>query len=192
MYKLYSDKSKKFTCNIDITGASLKECEARLVLETNSVNLLYYGKIDSNGLCEVEIDKLKDLLPENTKGKLKLEVIADKQFFTAWESKFVVEQQKTVKITEMVDNDSFVNTTKKVSVIVEDDDLSDDLIFENTDKVNKQIEILERQIITKNIKDGKKFNQIFEYYSDIIKEKKLLSETEMKKIKNILIAKHNF
>jgi hypothetical protein len=190
MYKLYSDKTKKFSCNIDITGASLKECEARLVLETNSVNLLYYGKINSNGLCEVEIDKLKDLIPENTKGKLKLEVIADKQFFTAWEGKFIVEQQKQVKITEMVEDDT-QTTTKSVKVIVENDEI-DEPIIDNTDKINKQLQILDRQIETKNIKDLKKFNQIFEYYSDIIKDKKLLSETDMKYIKNKLIEKHNF
>jgi hypothetical protein len=35
MYKIFTDKGKLFKCNIDISGASMKDCHARLLLETD-------------------------------------------------------------------------------------------------------------------------------------------------------------
>jgi hypothetical protein len=44
MYKIFTDKGKLFKCNIDISGASMKDCHARL-LETDDNIFLYKGKV---------------------------------------------------------------------------------------------------------------------------------------------------
>ena len=48
MYKLFTDKSEVFECDIKIKGASLQNSKSRLVIETNSYSLMFNGKIDIN------------------------------------------------------------------------------------------------------------------------------------------------
>ena len=98
MYKLYTDKTEIFECNIGISGASLDSSIVRLIIESDNVNLLYKGTIGSQGDCKVPIKKLSGLLGENVTGTLKLEVIADDTYFTPWESEFVVEASKQVRV----------------------------------------------------------------------------------------------
>ncbi len=62
MYKLFTDKTELFECNISIEGATLKNSSARLIIESNDVNLLFNGKLDSSGKCQVPVKKLKGLL----------------------------------------------------------------------------------------------------------------------------------
>ena len=73
MYKLFTDKTELFECNISIEGASLRNSSARLIIESNDVNLLFNGKLDSSGKCQVPVKKLRGLLDENTKGNIKLD-----------------------------------------------------------------------------------------------------------------------
>ena len=94
MYKLFTDKTELFECNISLQGASLKESKARLVVETPEYSLLFNGSISKGGKCEIPIKKLKGLIDENTSGNIRLEVIAEDNFFTPWESNFEVETQK--------------------------------------------------------------------------------------------------
>ena len=39
MYKLFTDKTEVFECNIKLEGASLKNSHARLIIESEDVNL---------------------------------------------------------------------------------------------------------------------------------------------------------
>ena len=51
MYKLFTDKSEVFKCNIKLEGASLKNSSARLIIESEDVNLMFVDildKINSN------------------------------------------------------------------------------------------------------------------------------------------------
>tara|TARA_R110002096_G_scaffold40241_1_gene109572 strand:- start:746 stop:1315 length:570 start_codon:yes stop_codon:yes gene_type:complete len=98
MYKLFTDKSELFECTIALEGASLKKSNARLVIETNEYSLLFKGKIDANGNCKIPIKKLRGLIEENTKGTIRLEVIAENTFFTPWESNFQVDASKKVTV----------------------------------------------------------------------------------------------
>ena len=41
MYKLFTDKTELFECNISLQGASLKKSKARLVVETQDYSLLF-------------------------------------------------------------------------------------------------------------------------------------------------------
>ena len=77
MYTFYTDKQEVFECNLDLEGAKLIDSKARLVLESENYNLLFYGKINENGKCEIPVKRLKNLLSEMDSGKVKLEVIAE-------------------------------------------------------------------------------------------------------------------
>ena len=98
MYKLFTDKTELFECNISLQGASLKKSKARLVVETQDYSLLFNGSINSNGKCEIPIRKLKGLIDEDTSGSIRLEVIAEDTFFTPWQSDFEVETSKKVTV----------------------------------------------------------------------------------------------
>ena len=72
MYKLFTDKSELFECDIKLEGASLNKSKARLVVETLDYSLLFNGSISSKGKCEIPIRKLKGLIDENTSGNIRL------------------------------------------------------------------------------------------------------------------------
>jgi TusA-related sulfurtransferase len=112
MYTLYTDKQELFECSISLEGASVKNSQARLIVESDNLNLLFKGTIDSSGKCTVPIKKLKNLLEESTKGKIRLEVIADDTYFTPWESDFEVETAK--KLTVEVKSQSNKTTIAEV------------------------------------------------------------------------------
>ena len=98
MYKLFTDKSELFECDIKLQGASLKKSKARLVVETQDYSLMFNGAISTSGKCEIPIRKLKGLIDEDTIGNIRLEVIAEDTFFTPWESDFEVETSKKVTV----------------------------------------------------------------------------------------------
>ena len=51
MYKLFTDKSELFECDIKLQGASLSKSKARLVVETYDYSLLFNGTISKGGKC---------------------------------------------------------------------------------------------------------------------------------------------
>ena len=98
MYKLFTDKSELFECDIKLQGASLKKSKARLVVETSDYALMFNGSISNSGKCEIPIKKLKGLIEEDTTGNIRLEVIAEDTYFTPWESEFEVETSKKITV----------------------------------------------------------------------------------------------
>ena len=118
MYKLFTDKSELFECDIKLEGASLSKSSARLVVETSDYSLLFKGEISSNGKCEIPIRKLKGLIDENTTGNIRLEVIAEDTFFTPWESDFEVDASKkvTVEVKSQKSKKPIVETKVNVKV----------------------------------------------------------------------------
>jgi len=105
-YNLYTDKSNKFNCNIDVEGTSLSKSKVRLVIETDEMSYMFNGSIENTGVCEVNIPKTKNFLPEGTKGNIRLEVIADDVYFEPWTSDFNVKTSKKVNVVvaEQVDD----------------------------------------------------------------------------------------
>ena len=116
MYKLFTDKSELFECDIKLQGASLKESKARLVVETQDYSLMFKGSISKGGKCEIPIRKLKGLIDEDTTGNIRLEVIAEDTFFTPWESDFEVETSKkvTVEVKTQTSKKTIVEAKVKV------------------------------------------------------------------------------
>ena len=118
MYKLFTDKSELFECDIKLEGASLSKSKARLVVETSDYSLLFNGDINSSGKCEIPIRKLKGLIDESTTGNIRLEVIAEDTFFTPWESDFEVDASKkvTVEVKSQTTRKPILETKVKVKV----------------------------------------------------------------------------
>ena len=118
MYKLFTDKSELFECDIKLEGASLSKSSARLVVETQDYSLLFNGDINSSGKCEIPIRKLKGLIDENTTGNIRLEVIAEDTFFTPWESDFEVDASKkvTVEVKSQTTKKPILETKVRVKV----------------------------------------------------------------------------
>ena len=104
MYTFFTDKSEVFECKISLQGASINSSKARLVLESENMNFIFYGKINSDGKCTIPINKLRNYLSENTKGTAKLEVIAEDTYFQPWSDKFEVKTSKKVTV-EVKSND---------------------------------------------------------------------------------------
>ena len=117
MYKLFTDKSELFECDIKLQGASLNKSKARLVVETQDYSLMFNGSISKGGKCEIPIRKLKGLIDEDTTGNIRLEVIAEDTFFTPWESDFEVETSKkvTVEVKSQTFKKPIVEATVKVT-----------------------------------------------------------------------------
>ena len=117
MYKLFTDKPEIFECNIKIDGASLANSQARLIIESEHVNILFKGSIDENGKCKIPIKKLKGLLSESAKGEIKLEVIAEDTYFLPWKSEFSVDASKKVTVeVKSQDAQVILETAPKVQV----------------------------------------------------------------------------
>jgi hypothetical protein len=122
-YKLYTDKPNKFNCDIQIEGTSLAKSKVRLVLETNDISYMFYGRIENTGVCEVKIPKTKDFLSEGSIGNMKLEVIADDVFFEPWSSNFNVVSDKKINVNvkenynknnDVVYNKKNINSKNKI------------------------------------------------------------------------------
>ena len=161
-YKLYTDKQENFECQIYLEGTSLSKAKARLVVESGDLNLMFNGKIDKNGKCQVPIKKLRGLLDENDNGNIKLEVIAEDTYFQPWQSEFTVDTAKKIKV-EIKEQ----TQPKKPKMVVTE-------VKNNFNPVDKIASMLtENGVSLKTIvKNKTKIVKILKEYSDKVKYKK--------------------
>jgi len=143
MYKLFTDKSELFECDIKIQGASLKKSEARLVVETQDYSLLFNGSIDSTGKCKVPIRKLRGLIDEDTNGSIKLEVIAEDTFFTPWKSEFEIQKSKMVTVEVKSQDNREIIQEDKIQV----SNVKNEVTKKETDHVVNLLKLLVRENI---------------------------------------------
>ena len=161
-YKLYTDKQETFECKIHLEGASLTKATSRIIVETENLNLMFEGTIDKNGNCKVPIKKLRGLIDENSKGKMKLEVIAEETYFNPWESDFQVDTSKKIKVEVKQQNKPVIQNSKPKMVI--------EKVKHPFEPVNSMVEILKEQNI-----DIKKISQKKKTLIPILKEYSLKS-----------------
>ena len=121
MFTLYTDKINTFKCKITLEGASESSTLARLIIEGENHNLMFDGKV-KNGLCEVNIGKFKNFDNFKSKGKIKLEVIADDVCFTPWQSEYNIKQDK--KVVAEVDEKASSKPLVEVTEISYNDDIT--------------------------------------------------------------------
>lgn len=112
MLKLLKDKQNEFSCELQIEGASSSASVARLYFENSGYELVFQGKIQNN-TCVIPIGKASLLhLPDS--GNLRLEVVVDDTVFTPYESRYEVEQSKSVKLVEVTNKQTNSNVTVSV------------------------------------------------------------------------------
>jgi hypothetical protein len=182
MYTFYTDKQEVFECKLDLEGAKLTDSKARLVLESNNYNLLFYGTIDGNGKCHIPVKKLKSLLQESDTGKVKLEVIAEDTYFEPWKDSYNVKTSKKVTV-EVVSKEAAKPINEKKVVAVVNNPIQDDY------KTNQFIKVLEKKNITlaninQHIKTIQTLSEIFtKKYNLSDREKKSIVEGVINKLK---------
>jgi hypothetical protein len=188
MYKLYTDVDKKFSCKVDVGGVSLSECKSRMILETDGLNLVFNGIITKDGMCEVQLTKLKNILSENTKGKLKLEVIAENTLFTPWETECLVDVYRRLNISEIkLESDSdIIDDRPKVSVKLGEVSKPKKEIT-NESKYKVHIDLLKSEMKKRNITTMDHFNKLIESYKKVTRKSGVLSESDITYLKNKLI-----
>ena len=118
-YKLYTDKQETFECKIHLEGASLTKANSRIIVETPDLKIMFEGTIDKDGNCKVPIKKLRGLVGENTKGTMKLEVIAEDTYFLPWESDFEVDTAKKIKVEVKQQSKPLVKSSKPKMIVKE-------------------------------------------------------------------------
>lgn len=116
MYKILLDKNKLFECDIKIQGASSSNTQVRLVLETEEFSISFKGKIE-NDRVKVPISRLKNILKENYKGNISLEVIAEDTFFVPWSETYETETHRKVEVYFNKEKE-IIKEVKKPSVTV--------------------------------------------------------------------------
>lgn len=116
MYKILLDKNKLFECDIEIQGASSHDTQVRLVLETEEFSISFKGKIE-NDRVKVPISRLKNILKENYKGNISLEVIAEDTFFVPWSETYETETHRKVEVYFNKEKE-IIKEVKKPSVTV--------------------------------------------------------------------------
>lgn len=95
-YPFYRDIEEVFECKVTIEGTASNSI-VRLLLETETWDVIFQGKIKKDGICSIPIKKLS-LFPVGTIGKATLEVIVDDILFTPWENPFRIEESKKVEV----------------------------------------------------------------------------------------------
>jgi len=182
MYKLFTDKTEIFECDIQLEGASLKNSQARLIIESPEVSLLFQGKIDNLGKCTIPIKKLKGLLDESTEGKIKLEVIAEDTYFTPWSSNFKVSASKQITVeVKQQDAEIIAESTPKIQISgVKEISEEKEINLEVKKHINRLLRVLLREDINlENIKYKKdQLNNILGVYT----KKYTIKETQTQQI----------
>ena len=165
MYKLYTDKQETFECDLFLEGADLNKSSARIIIESKDLTLMFKGNINDKGNCKVPIKKLKGLLGENTKGNIKLEVIAEDTLIEPWQSDFIVDTAKkvTVEIKSQKEEKPQIKESTKPQVKVKS-------VKNYSNPINEMVKVLIENDITINevLQNKKKIAPILNNYANTI------------------------
>jgi hypothetical protein len=160
MYKLYTDKIENFEAKIKLEGASLKKSKARLVVEADGFDVMFKGTISETGNVKIPVKRLRGLIEENTKGNIRLEVIAEDTYFTPWESKFEVQASKKVTVEVKSQNKKRLKESKSTAHV-----LSQATLTEKEHIINILRMLIKEDINIKNLHIKKnKLNNIVATY----------------------------
>jgi len=94
------DKEETFECEVSIKNASIKDSSARLIIESEDLNLVFFGTVSKDTIT-VPIKSLKKYFTENDSAKIKLEVIVENNLVTPWESELIFDSYNKVEIKEI-------------------------------------------------------------------------------------------
>ena len=170
-YTIYLDKDETFECEASIKNSSYKNASARLIIESEDINLVFFGSVEKDTIS-VPIKSLKKYFTESDSAKIKLEVIVENQLITPWESEVQFDNYNKVEIKE-------IKSTKATPMV------------EIKIKEDKKVEESPKALVEK--KDKKKKSPREELLSTVNEEvKKIKSNGQLSKeekkelIKNLL------
>lgn len=143
-FTIFKNKGELFKCNLDIEGADLDKTKVRLCLEfDDNKNLFFYGKVNNEGHCTIEIPVIDDVQQET--GTLAIEVVADDMFFRLYECEVDLRTSIDVK---MARQEEWGKTAKKVAMtglMQERGQSHDDLrTMEQIAELEQEVEKLEK------------------------------------------------
>ena len=138
-YTIYVDRDTVFECDVSIKNASIKDSSARLIIESDDVNLVFFGNITKDTIT-VPIKSLKKYFTESDKATIKLEVIVENNVVTPWESELIFENYNKIEIKEIKN----VKTKPLVEIKVKD--------YKKLESESKTKEIDESKKLTKSLK----------------------------------------
>lgn len=151
-YTIYLDKDETFECEASIKNASYKNSSARLIIESNDVNLVFFGSVDKDTIS-VPIKSLKKYFTESDKATIKLEVIVENQLVTPWESEVEFDSYNKVEIKEVknvkskplievkVKEEKKVVVEEKKTEVFEEDTTDREKFLESVNKELKKIKL---------------------------------------------------
>ena len=150
-YKIYLDKEETFECEASIKNSSYKNAKARLIIESDDVNLVFYGSVDKNTIS-VPIKVLNKYFTEKDSAKIKLEVIVENVLVTPWESELSFDTYNKVEIKEVKNT---VKSEPLIEVKVKEETKSDTkqelLKTINEQFKNKKLGKLQKRELIKNL-----------------------------------------
>ena len=143
-YTIYLDKDETFECEASIKNASYKNSSARLIIESNDVNLVFFGSVDKDTIS-VPIKSLKKYFTESDKATIKLEVIVENQLVTPWESEVEFDSYNKVEIKEIKNVRSKplieVKVKEEKKEVFEEDTTDREKFLESVNKELKKIKL---------------------------------------------------
>jgi hypothetical protein len=138
-YTIYLDKEETFECEVSIKNASIKDSSARLIIESDDINLVFFGTV-SKDTISVPIKSLKKYFTESDKATIKLEVIVENNLVTPWESELLFDSYNKVEIKEIKN----VKSKPLIEIKVKED------------KKQQQLEAKTKEIEQKVVAESKK------------------------------------
>jgi hypothetical protein len=177
-YTIYLDKEETFQCEVSIKNASIKDSSARLIIESDDINLVFFGTV-SKDTISVPIKSLKKYFTESDKATIKLEVIVENNLVTPWESELLFDSYNKVEIKEIKN----VKSKPLIEIKVKEDKKQQQL--EAKTKEIEQKVVAESKKPVKSLKE-KLLESVNEQVKKIQVDGKLNKEEKKELIKNLL------
>lgn len=176
-YTIYLDKEETFECEVSIKNASIKDSSARLIIESEDLNLVFFGTVSKDTIT-VPIKSLKKYFTESDSAKIKLEVIVENNLVTPWESELIFDSYNKVEIKEIKN----VKNKPLIEIKVKEDKK---VQLENKTKEIEQRVVAESKKTTKSLKQ-KLLESVNDQVKKIQVDGKLNKEEKKELIKKLL------
>jgi hypothetical protein len=177
-YTIYLDKEETFECEVSIKNASVKDSSVRLIIESDDINLVFFGTI-SKDTISIPIRSLKKYFTENDKATIKLEVIVENNLVTPWESELLFDSYNKVEIKEIKN----IKTKPLIEIKLKDD--------RKQQRLETKTKEIEQKVVTESKKSSKSLKQkLLESINEEVKkiqvDGKLNKEEKKELIKKLL------
>ena len=117
---IHKNKGESFHCQFKVEGVDSKEITVRLCLEfSDNRNMFFYGEVDSQGNCVINIPVLNEL--KNKEGKLTVEAIADSMYFKLHECQVDIKNSVEIKMEGLLSKNDNLKSDIKLEKIYQEE-----------------------------------------------------------------------